>query len=136
VLAFNNVYASTNDAAVPPLKIPTYMITTRNNQDYPQGVPGSGYNNYRLFDIRQLLQSCPPEAVFFVHGWGIDVNKAQERLDKVKMSLEHNKYNISLIGFSWDSNRDWEPAKSIAKQKGAKLTQFILDYMHLCKYEH
>jgi hypothetical protein len=132
VLAFNNVYAITNDAAVTTIKIPTYMITTRNNPDYPQGVPGPGYNNnYQLFDIRQLLQSCPLEAVIFVHGWGIDVNKAQERLDRVKMSLEHNKYNISLIGFSWDSNGDWEPAKSIAKQNGQKLAQFILDYAYM-----
>jgi pimeloyl-ACP methyl ester carboxylesterase len=143
MLAFNNTYAATTGPSVTTktttkIKIPIYMITTRNNQNYPQGVQGPGYNNnYQFSDIHQLLQSChPTELAIFVHGWGIDEYKAKERLDRVKLSLEYNKYNISLIGFSWDSNGEWEPAKSIAKENGPKLAQFILNYMETCKHEH
>ena len=73
------------------------------------------------------MESCPPEVAIFVHGWGIDEFKAKERLDRLKMSLEYNKYNISLVGFSWNSDIGWDHAKSIANENGPRLAQFILN---------
>lgn len=51
------------------------------------------------------------------------------------MSLEHNNYFIPLIGLSWNSNTEWDTAKSIANESGAKLADFILNYLTSCKQE-
>ena len=107
------------------------MISTRGNLSY-EGVVGQGYGSYSFLNINNLLESCPPEVGIFVHGWGIDEYKAKERLDRVKMSLEYNKYNISLIGFSWNSDIDWDHAQSIAKENGPRLAQFIIELKNKC----
>jgi hypothetical protein len=130
ILKSNSVWATA-------IEIPVYMLTTRDNREQAEGVEGEyGYNErYPLRDINQLFIDCPTEIAVFVHGWDNDHYKAKERLDRVKMSLENNSYYIPLIGLSWDSNTDWDPAKSIAKENGPKLAQFILDYKETCKYE-
>lgn len=112
-------------------KIPVYMISTRGNLSY-EGIVSQGYGSYSFLNINNLLESCPPEVGIFVHGWGIDEYKAKERLDRLKMSLEYNKYNISLIGFSWNSDIDWDHAQSIAKENGPRLAQFILELKNKC----
>jgi alpha/beta hydrolase family protein DUF900 len=116
--------------------IPSYEITTRGNLDEPHGVQGIGYGNYSLSDINQLKNTCPPEIAIIVHGWNLTEDKAKERFDRIKMSLEHNKYNVPIIGFSWDSDAEWSVAKSVAKDNGPKLAQFIVDYKVKCKSEH
>jgi hypothetical protein len=127
------VYAQSSSTTITKLKIPIYMISTRGNQNNAQGVQGPGYNNnYQFSDISQLFTSCPTEVAIFVHGWAGDQNNAKEQLDRVKMSLEHNNYNISLIGFSWPSNSDWSASKLLAKQNGPKLAQFILNFKDKC----
>jgi pimeloyl-ACP methyl ester carboxylesterase len=114
-----------------------YIITTRGNLNFSIGEPGAGYNNqYQFGDINQLKNQCPTEIAIFVHGWGNDKFKAKERLDRVKMSLENNNYSIPLIGFSWDSDKDWESVKLIAKENGPKLADFIIDYIDTCKHQH
>jgi Alpha/beta hydrolase of unknown function (DUF900) len=116
--------------------VPVYMLTTRGNLDQPHGILGPGYNNnYQFQNINQLFKSCPPESVIFVHGWGIDQNKAKERLDRVKMSLEHNRFTIPIIGFSWDSDKQWLSAELMAKENGPKLADFIINYMETCRQE-
>jgi pimeloyl-ACP methyl ester carboxylesterase len=111
------------------------MITTRGNQDYPQGLQGPGYNNNYQFDNINQLDSCPSEIVFFLHGWGNNEDMAKERLDRVKLSLENNNYSTSLIGFSWKSDINWIDAKSLAKENGKKLANFIFDYMNNCQLQ-
>ena len=91
-----------------------------------------GTNSTRL----DLFRICPEEVVVFIHGWGNDEKEAKERLDRVKMSLEHNSYtHSSLVGFSWDSNVDWLPVKTNAKENGQKLAQLLLNYMINCSHE-
>jgi hypothetical protein len=114
--------------------IPAYEITTRGSLDKAAGVEGNGYNNrYALSDINDLFSNCPAEIAIIVHGWPLDEDRAKERFDRVKMSLEHNEYIIPIVGFSWDSDTDWQTAKSIADESGPKLARFILDYMDTCK---
>jgi hypothetical protein len=131
-----NIFKS-NKVWATAIEIPVYMLTTRDNREQAEAVEGEyGYNDrYPLGDINQLFRDCPTEIAIFVHGWGNDEYKAKERLDRVKMSLENNSYDIPLIGLSWDSNTDWDPAKVTAKENGQKLAQFILDYKETCKYE-
>jgi len=103
----DKVWASTTVAE----DISTYMITTRDFQDYPEGVNDSGFNNnYQFNNISQLFESCPAEIVFFVHGYDNNNENAKEQLDRVKISLEHNNYtDISLIGYSWPSDTGFTP---------------------------
>ena len=97
---------------------------------------GPGYNgNYQYGDVNQILESCPPEIVIFVHGWGVSPGGAIEQLDRVKMSLEKNKYKTTLIGFNCGSNIDWVPAKELTKNQGEKLSKFVSDYKDICKNE-
>ena len=117
-------------------QIPVYEITTRNvfNQDW-EGVNGSGYGNkYPLLDPKNLINTCPEEVVIVVHGWALNEDKAKERFDRVKMSLENNTYNnVSLVGFSWASDIPWVAAKFVAKENGPKLADFVSNIMNACK---
>jgi hypothetical protein len=109
------------------------MIATRGDLEDPL----HGFNDkYQFEDINQLKSECPVEIAIFVHGWHNNEFKAKERLDRIKMSLENNSYTIPLIGFIWESDLDWEPAKSNAKENGPKLGNFIIDYVDTCKQQH
>jgi len=139
LMVLGNIYASTESIGnmTSEKSIPVYMITTRGNLNMPQGVQEFGYNDkYQFGDINQLKNECPDEIAIFVHGWHNDKLKAEERLDRVKMSLEKNNYIIPLIGLSWDSDKEWNPAKIIAKKNGPKLANFIIDYVNTCKEQH
>ena len=139
LLKLDNIYANTDSITntTSENSIPVYMITTRGNQNYPLAIQEAGYNNnYQFGHINQLKNDCPNESAIFIHGWGNNHFKAKERLDRVKLSLEYNNYNIPLIGFSWDSDKKWELAKFIAKENGPKLANFIIDYIFGCKNDH
>jgi hypothetical protein len=133
------LYGSTVNASADPLSIPVYMMTTRGNDPSSpiKMQQGPGYNgNYQYGDLNKLLESCPPEIVIFIHGWGVSPAGAIEQLDRVKTSLERNGYNTSLIGYSWGSDRGWEPAKVLARNEGTNLAQFISNYKDTCKNIH
>jgi hypothetical protein len=121
-----------NSYAMTGTKIPVYMISTKGISNYT-GIEGKGYGDYAFLDIANLIKLCPPEVVIFVHGWGDDEYKSKERLDRVKLSLEYNKYNTTLIGLSWDPNIIWPVAQNEAKENGPKLAQFIVDLKSNCK---
>ena len=117
--------------------IPVYEITTRGNLFNAQGVNGTGYRDtYPLLDIRNLSNTCPEEVAIFIHGWGLDETEAKERLDRVKMSLEKNNYTHPLVGFSWDSDTEWNAAQFLAKWNGPKLADYIVGLMDNCKQHH
>jgi pimeloyl-ACP methyl ester carboxylesterase len=117
--------------------IPVYEITTRGNLSNAQGANGSGYRDaYPLLDIRNLSNTCPEEVAIFIHGWGQNETGAKERLDRVKMSLEKNNYTHPLVGFSWDSDREWNAAQFLAKWNGPMLADYIVGLMDNCKQHH
>lgn len=116
------------------MTIPVYEITTRGGLASPASVSGNGYGDrYPLLNVEELFGNCPDEIAIFVHGWGLSETEVKERIDRVKMSFEHNGYFVPLVGLSWDSNVQWDAAKSNAVQNGPKLGQFILDYMNTCR---
>ena len=117
--------------------IPVYEITTRGNLFNAQGNNGTGYRDtYPLLDIRNLSNSCPEEVAIFIHGWGQNETEAKERLDRVKMSLEKNNYTHPLVGFSWDSDTEWNAAQFLAKWNGPKLADYTVGLMDNCKQHH
>lgn len=80
---------------------------------------------------------CPPQLAVYIHGVWTNEKEANEQLDRLKMSLIVDKYNIAVAGFTWDSNTDigetgWQIAKNIADGNGPKLAHFIFDFMNKC----
>ncbi|HSF00400.1 MAG TPA: alpha/beta hydrolase, partial [Nitrososphaeraceae archaeon] len=74
---------------------------------------------------------------FLVNGKTLGSENAREIFDRARLSLNNTKYNITVIGFNWDSNitvqvKEWEIAKDVAKSNGLKLAQFILDFKKDC----
>jgi hypothetical protein len=121
------------------------IVTTRDHFDKSGNVLVSD-RPYEPFDFENL--GCPQEAVVYVHGvWtardkddevseGMFEN-AIEASDRARLSLESLGYTFPVIGFSWDSDTEvsqigWNDAKTIAKENGPKLAQFIADLKEGC----
>jgi hypothetical protein len=80
-----------------------------------------------------LRETCPEEVAIVVHGWYLNEMQAQERFDRVRLSLENNSYYIPLVGFSWPSDTPWVAAKLVAEENGPKLANFTSDLVSICK---
>jgi hypothetical protein len=123
----NNItlyYVSTRDPIfiLDPLN-PNYSLT-----EEPE------YNNDEYLNFSQLQEeACQNETVaIFVHGWEESEINAQERLNRVKLSLEHNNYTGPLVGFSWPSDTVWLGAQFIAEANGPKLAKLIFEIKNDC----
>jgi hypothetical protein len=133
--------ATTTDIIQFPL-----IVSTRGHFDLMTGelLPGHNKTDYSAYNIPGLHSGvCADEIAIIVHGWGLNQSKANERFVRANMSLDYNNYhnnnNSVVIGFSWDANpnkNNWTIAKSIAKDNGPKLAQFILNYADACKNLH
>jgi hypothetical protein len=122
------------------IKFPV-KVSTRGQFDNMTGelLPEHNKTDYVASEIPGLQHGvCPKEIAIIVHGWSLDENKANERFVRANMSLEDMKYqnnNNTVVGYSWDANlnnNNWNLAKSIAKDNGPKLAQFILDFKIQC----
>jgi len=119
------------------------IVSTRDHFNLTTGELLLGHNetDYDISHIPGTANgSCPEEMAIFVHGWGNTKESANERLDRVNMSLSKNDYRFPVVGYSWDSNTTpqqdkagWTIANLIAKDNGPKLAQFVLDYKNKCK---
>jgi hypothetical protein len=83
------------------------------------------------------INNCPGGLTIYVHGVWADEQQAEEQTDRVFLSLQNSRYNIPVIGFSWDSNTaigqsGWSIAKFIANQNGPNLAKFIVDFKDEC----
>ena len=77
------------------------------------------------------------ELALYIHGVWTDNTSAKEQVDRTRLSLYTNGYQIPIIGFSWDSNTavntsGWKIAKSIANKNGPKIAKFISDFKNKC----
>ncbi len=104
-------------------------------------LPEHNKTDYVASNITGLQSGvCTDEIAIIVHGWSLNQSMANERFVRANISLDYNNYhNNSVVGFSWDANsnqNNWTIAKSIAKDNGPKLAQFILNYADACKHLH
>jgi hypothetical protein len=99
-------------------------------------------------DVPTLLglnaNNCPGELAIYIHGVWATPEAAEEQTERVFLSLQHLKYKIPVIGFSWNSdtdfslddpilsNKGWNIAKIIANNNGPLLAKLILGYKEIC----
>jgi hypothetical protein len=118
------------------------ILSTRNHFSLETGQLNSSHNidDYYSNNVPGLNGnpiSTNKEIAIYIHGvWTTEI-AAKEQIDRTKLSLNANGYDIPVIGFSWDSNTTinpsgWNIAKSIAKQNGPKLAKFLLDFKTKC----
>ena len=112
------------------------IVSTRNHFNLETGQLSLSHNieDYDSYDVPGLNGnpcSNNNELAVYVHGVWTRQIAAKEQIDKTKLSLNSNEYNIPVVGFSWDSNTvinptGWDIAKSIANQNGPKLEKISL----------
>ena len=112
------------------------IVSTRNHFNLETGQLSLSHNieDYDSYDVPGLNGnpcSNNNELAVYVHGVWTRQIAAKEQIDRTKLSLNSNEYNIPVVGFSWDSNTvinptGWDIAKSIANQNGPKLEKISL----------
>ncbi len=115
-------------------------ISTRNHFDVLTGKAIIPNSTYSLVDNNGEVIGCPPEIVVYVHGVWVGDNsleKPDEVFDRLKISLQSNRYQFPLVGYSWNSDTNvspegWNIAKQIAAKNGDLLAIFIKDYRQQC----
>ncbi|MFL6426523.1 MAG: hypothetical protein ACJ71R_23435 [Nitrososphaeraceae archaeon] len=118
------------------------IVSTRNHFNRQTGELSSSHNigDYEYSNVPGFSGNSYPdnnELAIYIHGVWIGQTSAKEQLDRIKLSLNANGYNIPVVGFSWDSNTGinasgWAIAKFIANQNGLKLAKFISDFKANC----
>lgn len=125
-------------------KVP--LISTVGDFNHTTGKLNTGHNpiEYNASNIPGLqINDCPPqkEIAIFIHGFlvngkSLGSENATEIFDRARLSLNNTGYDVTLIGFNWDSDikndKAWEVTKDVAKSNGLKLAQFILDFKKDC----
>lgn len=135
VIIFNTSVATSKTAQLNNITL--YYITTREPEDFSKLDPLNatytskerqeyGNDNYQNLSSLKEQQACKDGTIaIFVHGWEESEKIAEERLNRVKLSLANNSYTGALIGFSWPSDTVWLGAQFIAEANGPKLGQLI-----------
>ena len=118
------------------------IISTRNHFNLETGQLNLSHNmkDYDSYDVPGSNgKSCSPnnEIAIYIHGVWTTQIAAKEQIDRTKLSLNANGYDIPVLGFSWDSNTaikssGWDIAKNIAHHNGPKLAKFLLDFKIKC----
>lgn len=125
-------------------KVP--LISTVGDFNHTTGKLITGHNpiEYNASNIPGLqINDCPPqkEIAIYIHGFlvngkSLGSENATEIFDRARLSLNNTGYDVTLIGFNWDSDikndKAWEVTKDVAKSNGLKLAQFILDFKKDC----
>jgi hypothetical protein len=142
VTTFNTSVATSKIAEVSNITL--YYITTREPEDFSKLDPlnatyrfeerqGYGNDEYQKLSKLKEQQACKDGTIsIFVHGWEESEKIAEERLNRVKLSLTNNSYTGPLIGFSWPSDTVWLGAQFIAEANGPKLGQLIYNIKSDC----
>jgi Alpha/beta hydrolase of unknown function (DUF900) len=123
-------------------KVP--IVSTRNhfNLETSQLSSLKDIEDYDSYDVPGLNGNpCSNinELAIYIHGVWTRQITAKEQIDRTTLSLNANRYNIPVMGFSWDSNTainpsGWDIAKSIAIQNGPKLAKFLSDFRTNCPH--
>ncbi len=63
----------------------------------------------------------------FVHGFDTGDDAARDQAYTTQLGLEDADRPTPVVAYSWDSDRDWGEAKSIADENGGPLADWLVD---------
>ncbi len=64
----------------------------------------------------------------FVHGFDTDDEAARNQAYTAQLGLEEAGLEPAVVGYSWDSDYDWDVAKTIADENGFLLASWLEDW--------
>jgi hypothetical protein len=118
---------------------PVTIFSTRDHFDITNGQENTGHMLPTAADLfAELDRRCQGEIAIYVHGVWSSRESAIEQVQRVDISLtEGNDYDVTIVGFSWDSDTSvnpfgWKIAKEIANKNGELLADLIVDYKVAC----
>jgi len=120
--------AYTNEISEKKFLSPISEVSTRAKDVNITQLVNSTYNKFG--------SGCPNEIAIYVHGFNKTNSDAKEEFNRIQTSLIYNNYRIPIVGFSWDSNVNWDIAKNNAKDNGLYLAQFLMQFKNKCPSTH
>lgn len=66
--------------------------------------------------------------VVYVHGLGAPEVEALNQAYTTRVALRNDGVRHPVVGYSWDSDRDWGPAKRTAEENGPALAAWLVDW--------
>jgi len=75
------------------------------------------------------LEGTLPETptVLFVHGFQTDHAAARDQAHTAAVGLDETARSLPVVAYSWDANREWGVAKSVADGNGPALAAWLAD---------
>lgn len=64
----------------------------------------------------------------FVHGWGAEPGVGANQAYTARLALEESGVDLPVVAYTWDSDRDWEPAKRTADVNGLALADWLVKW--------
>ncbi len=64
----------------------------------------------------------------FVHGFDTPDEAARNQAYTTQLGLEETPLPAPVVGYSWDADRDWDVAKSVADENGQLLAAWLLEW--------
>lgn len=86
-----------------------FMASSRGSFNTTDGSIIHQVNPPSALSILDNGSTCPGQLAIYVHGIWANKNQAIEQTQRVFLSLQKSRYNIPLIGFSWDSDTPFSP---------------------------
>lgn len=68
-----------------------------------------------------------PPTVVFVHGFQADHAAARDQAYTTAVGLDETERPLPTVAYSWDANREWGVAKSVADGNGPALAAWLAD---------
>ncbi len=64
----------------------------------------------------------------FIHGFDTGDEAARNQAYTAQLGLEETPLPAPVVGYSWDADRDWDVAKSVADENGQLLAAWLLEW--------
>ncbi|MFO7834601.1 MAG: DUF726 domain-containing protein [Halohasta sp.] len=103
-------------------------IVTRGRVDPEVDEPGStGAADREAAVVDGSLPEEGDELLLFVHGFDTDDATARDQAFAAAAGLEAIR-PLPVVAYSWDSDREWEPAKAMADANGSVLADWLIEW--------
>lgn len=103
------------------------MVSTRNRFD-ENGDPVGDREDGDYDLVGEWSPGDADVVVLFVHGLNAEEPDAPDQAYTAGVALEAAGPDPFVAGYSWDSDRDWEVARSIADDNGPRLATWLADW--------